>query len=81
VLAACGVAGTKGTGAPAEFDWRGWWVEQRKQGTLDWANWPLYIDTVGIPPQVFVMGTLIFLTGVLFAIAAAVAQRRDPTRA
>ena len=44
-LAACGVAGTKGTGAPAEFDWRGWWVEQRKQGTLDWANWPLYIDT------------------------------------
>jgi hypothetical protein len=33
---------------------------------------------VGIPPQVFVMGTLIFLTGVLFAVASVIAQRRRP---
>jgi spermidine/putrescine transport system substrate-binding protein len=44
-LAACGVAGTRGTGAPASFDWKAWWAEQRKAGVLDWANWPLYIDT------------------------------------
>jgi spermidine/putrescine transport system substrate-binding protein len=44
VLAACGVAGTKTT-ANQEFDWKSWWSEQKKQGVLDWANWPLYIDT------------------------------------
>jgi spermidine/putrescine transport system substrate-binding protein len=45
VLDACGVSGSKGTGAEADFDWKGWWAKQEKQGTLDWANWPLYIDT------------------------------------
>jgi spermidine/putrescine transport system permease protein len=49
--------------------------------TLTFPLWVYGAVKVGIPPQVFVMGTLIFLTGVLFAIAAAVAQRRDPTRA
>jgi len=32
---------------------------------------------VGIPPQVFVMGTLIFVTGVAFALAAVLVQRRQ----
>ena len=45
LLAACGVSGTKGTGAGADVDWDAFWAKQKKQGTLDWANWPLYIDT------------------------------------
>ncbi len=44
-LAACGVSGSKGTGAGADVDWDAFWEKQKKQGTLDWANWPLYIDT------------------------------------
>jgi len=44
-LAACGVSGSKGTGAGADVDWDAFWSKQKKQGTLDWANWPLYIDT------------------------------------
>jgi spermidine/putrescine transport system substrate-binding protein len=43
ILAACGVSGTKNSGTAASFDWS----KQTKQGTLDWANWPLYIDTEG----------------------------------
>ena len=45
VLSACGIAGTRDTGAPAIFDWSSWWSKQQKHGVLDWANWPLYIDT------------------------------------
>jgi spermidine/putrescine transport system substrate-binding protein len=45
VLSACGIAGTRDTGAPASFDWSSWWSKQQKHGVLDWANWPLYIDT------------------------------------
>jgi spermidine/putrescine transport system permease protein len=48
--------------------------------TLTFPLWVYGAVKVGIPPQVFAMGTLIFLTGVLFAIAAVVAQRRDPAR-
>jgi spermidine/putrescine transport system substrate-binding protein len=44
-LEACGVSGSKGTGWEEGFDWDAWWAKQTKQGTLDWANWPLYIDT------------------------------------
>jgi spermidine/putrescine transport system substrate-binding protein len=44
-LAACGVSGSKGTGAAADVDWEAFWKKQKVQGTLDWANWPLYIDT------------------------------------
>ena len=44
-LSACGIAGTRDTGAPAGFDWASWWAKQQKHGVLDWANWPLYIDT------------------------------------
>jgi spermidine/putrescine transport system substrate-binding protein len=43
-LEACGVSGTKGTGAE-NVDWDAFWAKQRKAGVLDWANWPLYIDT------------------------------------
>ncbi len=50
VLSACGVGGTAaktsattttagGVGSAA------WWAKQQQQGVLDFANWPLYIDT------------------------------------
>jgi len=45
VLAACGVEGTKGTGAAEDFDWTAWWAEQKPTDRLVFANWPLYIDT------------------------------------
>jgi spermidine/putrescine transport system substrate-binding protein len=45
ILEACGLSGSKGTGSEADFDWDSWWAKQEKQGTLEWANWPLYIDT------------------------------------
>lgn len=44
LLAACGVSGTKSSGEQ-NVDWTAFWKEQKKQGVLDWANWPLYIDT------------------------------------
>ncbi len=46
--------------------------------TLTFPLWVYGAVKVGIPPQVFVMGTLIFLTGVLFAVAGIVLQRRRP---
>jgi spermidine/putrescine transport system permease protein len=46
--------------------------------TLTFPLWVYGAVKVGIPPQVFVMGTLIFLTGVIFALAATLAQRRRP---
>lgn len=46
-LAACGLPGTRDTGAPADFDWNAWWKEQSSNGTLDFASWPLYIDSAG----------------------------------
>jgi spermidine/putrescine transport system permease protein len=49
--------------------------------TLTFPLWVYGAVKVGIPPQVFVMGTLIFLTGIIFAIAAVLAQRRRPTLA
>ncbi len=45
VLAACGVSGTKNTGADENFDWTAWWKEQKPTDRLVFANWPLYIDT------------------------------------
>ena len=44
--------------------------------TLTFPLWVYGAVKVGIPPQVFVMGTLIFLAGVLIAIANGVLQRR-----
>ncbi len=44
VLSACGISGTRDTGWHAGFDWSQWWKQQQRAGTLDFANWPLYID-------------------------------------
>src|SRR5438552_2079469 len=44
-LEACGIAGTRGTGAAEDVNWKVFWAQQHKAGVLDWANWPLYIDT------------------------------------
>jgi len=46
-LTACGLPGTRDTGAPADFDWNAWWPEQKETGHLDFASWPLYIDSAG----------------------------------
>lgn len=46
--------------------------------TLTFPLWVYGAVKVGIPPQVFVMGTLIFAAGVLIAIANTVLQRRTP---
>jgi spermidine/putrescine transport system permease protein len=46
--------------------------------TLTFPLWVYGAVKVGIPPQVFVMGTLIFVTGVLFALASVISQRRRP---
>jgi spermidine/putrescine transport system substrate-binding protein len=48
LLAACGVSGNKSSGpkagstGPSVEDF---WANQKKQGVLNFANWPLYIDT------------------------------------
>jgi spermidine/putrescine transport system permease protein len=45
------------------------------------STFPLWIwgaTRVGIPPQVNVMGTLIFVVGLLIAVASAVSSRRGP---
>lgn len=44
VVSACGIAGTRNTGWEEGFGWETWWREQERQGTFDFANWPLYID-------------------------------------
>jgi spermidine/putrescine transport system substrate-binding protein len=45
LLAACGVEGTSGDDAPQES---GFWAGQTKAGQLDFANWPLYMDTAKV---------------------------------
>jgi spermidine/putrescine transport system substrate-binding protein len=44
-LAACGVEGTSGDDAPQAS---GFWAGQTKAGQLDFANWPLYMDTAKV---------------------------------
>ncbi|MCB0864795.1 MAG: ABC transporter permease [Solirubrobacterales bacterium] len=46
--------------------------------TLTFPLWVYGSVKVGIPPQVFAMGTLIFTAGVLIAIAGLIAGRRAP---
>jgi spermidine/putrescine transport system permease protein len=48
--------------------------------TLTFPLWVYGAVKVGIPPQVFAMGTLIFVTGLLLALAAVIVQRRRPER-
>jgi spermidine/putrescine transport system substrate-binding protein len=42
LLAGCGIRGTIGTAE--QVNWRKYWAKQHKQGVLNFANWPLYID-------------------------------------
>jgi spermidine/putrescine transport system substrate-binding protein len=48
-LSACGVGGSGGgtttTTAKAGVGSAAWWAKQKQAGVLDFANWPLYIDT------------------------------------
>ena len=46
--------------------------------TLTFPLWVYGSVKVGIPPQVFVMGTLIFLAGLAFAIGSVLLNRRQP---
>ncbi|HTU14213.1 MAG TPA: ABC transporter permease [Solirubrobacterales bacterium] len=48
--------------------------------TLTFPLWVAGAVKVGIPPQVFVMGTLIFVSGVLIAAASLILQRRGERR-
>jgi spermidine/putrescine transport system substrate-binding protein len=43
-LAACGIAGSESRGG-SKVNWAAYWREQKKTGELDFANWPLYIDS------------------------------------
>ncbi len=45
LLSACGIAGTAVGSRTHATDWAAWWRRQRQTGTLNFANWPLYIDT------------------------------------
>jgi spermidine/putrescine transport system substrate-binding protein len=45
VLAACGVSGTSEDEQPQA---PGFWASQTKAGTLNFANWPLYMDTAKV---------------------------------
>jgi spermidine/putrescine transport system permease protein len=49
--------------------------------TLTFPLWVFGSVKVGIPPQVFAMGALIFFTGVLIAIAGLIVGRRQPQTA
>jgi len=45
LLSACGVAGTQAKKTASTTNWAAWWKKQKPTTTLDFANWPLYIDT------------------------------------
>jgi spermidine/putrescine transport system permease protein len=49
--------------------------------TVTFPLWVYGAVKVGIPPQVFVMGTLIFLGGIILAAINVIFQRRDPVSA
>lgn len=44
LLSACGIEGSIAQQAASKTDWTKYWADQKKTGTLDFANWPLYID-------------------------------------
>ncbi|AMM21350.1 ABC transporter substrate-binding protein [Frondihabitans sp. PAMC 28766] len=44
ILSACGIEGSIAQEAANRVDWTKYWADQKKTGTLDFANWPLYID-------------------------------------
>ncbi|TWP36237.1 ABC transporter substrate-binding protein [Leekyejoonella antrihumi] len=43
LLAGCGVAGARAKAAPSDY-----WSHQKPTKYLDWAQWPLYIDTATV---------------------------------
>jgi spermidine/putrescine transport system substrate-binding protein len=45
LLSACGIKGTEAVATADTFDWTGWWKRQKPTRALNFANWPLYIDT------------------------------------
>ncbi len=46
LLSACGVAGTANNSSKSSsVGTAAWWKKQKQAGILDFANWPLYIDT------------------------------------
>ncbi|HWD96859.1 MAG TPA: spermidine/putrescine ABC transporter substrate-binding protein [Acidimicrobiales bacterium] len=44
LLSACGIAGSASRDHN-NIDWASFWHEQKKTGVLNFANWPLYIDS------------------------------------
>jgi spermidine/putrescine transport system substrate-binding protein len=44
LVSACGIEGSIAQQAADKVDWTTYWAGQKKTGTLDFANWPLYID-------------------------------------
>lgn len=44
LLSACGIAGSASRDHN-NIDWASYWHEQKRTGVLDFANWPLYIDS------------------------------------
>jgi spermidine/putrescine transport system substrate-binding protein len=44
LLSACGIAGSASRDH-INVDWASYWHEQKRTGVLDFANWPLYIDS------------------------------------
>lgn len=49
-------------------------------GTPWFAGWVYGSSRIGVPPQVNVMGTLLFMFGVLYVIGSLLYQRRDETK-
>jgi spermidine/putrescine transport system substrate-binding protein len=45
LLAACGIVGSDARGGADKVDWASYWREQKRTGELNFANWPLYIDS------------------------------------
>jgi spermidine/putrescine transport system substrate-binding protein len=44
-LAACGIAGSESRGGSDNVNWAAYWRDQKRTGELNFANWPLYIDS------------------------------------
>jgi spermidine/putrescine transport system substrate-binding protein len=45
LLSACGASSSASPGSGGvTTDWEQWWLDQQMTGTLDFANWPYYID-------------------------------------
>jgi spermidine/putrescine transport system substrate-binding protein len=45
LLAACGIVGSDARGGADKVDWASYWRQQKRTGELNFANWPLYIDS------------------------------------